>query len=104
MLIMSWCYCFAWTSDQAVFLRKWAHSQVQAGQTRLPEVPQTGLAGILLNRFNIMLIFVPLGWASHFFHWSDTWSFLLNLIAMLPLANIMGVATEELAIHTGQTV
>merc|ERR1719160_431147 len=41
---------------------------------------------------------------SHFMHWSDTWSFLLNLIAMLPLANIMGVATEELAIHTGQTL
>lgn len=108
LLIMSWCYCFAWSSDQAVFLRKWAHSQVQLGAqatpTRLLDVPNSGLAGILLNRFNIMLIFVPVGWASHLLHWSDTWSFMLNLIAMLPLANLMGVATEELAIHTGQTL
>merc|ERR1719161_1457449 len=111
ILIMSWCYCFAWSSDQAAYLRRWAHSQVQIGAAAvpkarldLPPMPQTGLTGILLNRFNTILIFVPLGWVSHFMHWSDTWSFLLNLIAMLPLANIMGVATEELAIHTGQTL
>lgn len=65
---------------------------------------ENGLKQILCNKMNVMLIFVPLGFLAHFLHWGVTVSFLINCAAMLPLAGLMGVATEELACHTGQTV
>merc|ERR1740130_786387 len=68
------------------------------------ELHETGLKSLLFTKMNIMLIFVPLGFAAHFLHWGVTTTFVLNMFAMLPLAGIMGVATEELACHTGQTV
>mmetsp|Transcript_5865 Transcript_5865/g.17352 ORF Transcript_5865/g.17352 Transcript_5865/m.17352 type:complete len:455 (-) Transcript_5865:86-1450(-) len=66
--------------------------------------PSNGMQAILLKRINILLIFIPLGWTAHWCHWQDTVTFLLNIIAVLPLASIMGVATEEIACHTGQLI
>lgn len=68
------------------------------------ELADTGLKSLLFTKMNIMLIFVPLGFMAHFLHWGVTTTFILNMLAMLPLAGIMGVATEELACHTGQTI
>jgi len=66
--------------------------------------PSTGLKALLFTKMNIMLIFVPLGFLAHFLHWSDSLAFFINCLSMLPLAALMGIATEELACHTGQTI
>lgn len=66
--------------------------------------PSTGLKALLFTKMNIMLIFVPLGFLAHFLHWSVSLSFFINCLSMLPLAALMGIATEELACHTGQTI
>lgn len=57
-----------------------------------------GLAHIVFfDPISILLICWPLGIAASFFGWSDIWKFWLNFIAMVPLAKILGDATEELA-------
>lgn len=53
---------------------------------------------------NLMLLAAPLAvWAS-LGGWSDLWVFVFNFIVMIPLANLLGEATESLAFHTGETI
>mmetsp|Transcript_1055 Transcript_1055/g.1860 ORF Transcript_1055/g.1860 Transcript_1055/m.1860 type:complete len:446 (-) Transcript_1055:94-1431(-) len=56
-----------------------------------------GLIEIFWSPFSVLLVFVPLG-AYSASHWGDGWTFILNFIALLPLAKILGDATEELAV------
>jgi Ca2+:H+ antiporter len=50
---------------------------------------------------NVMVIFVPFGIASHFV-WSPTITFILNFLAIIPLAKLLGFATEDIALRTGE--
>ncbi|CAI5743259.1 unnamed protein product [Peronospora destructor] len=53
---------------------------------------------------NLLLLAAPLAiWAS-FGGWSDLWIFIFNFVVMIPLANLLGEATESLAFHTGETI
>ncbi|KAL4158453.1 hypothetical protein PRNP1_004229 [Phytophthora ramorum] len=53
---------------------------------------------------NLMLLAAPLAiWAS-LGGWSDLWVFVFNFLVMIPLANLLGEATESLAFHTGETI
>ncbi|HEU4326609.1 MAG TPA: calcium/proton exchanger [Roseiflexaceae bacterium] len=51
-----------------------------------------------------MLVFLPLAFAAEFLHWSPLLIFTFSCIALIPLAGLLGEATEELAIHTGPKV
>lgn len=51
-----------------------------------------------------MLIFVPIAVIAEFFLHSDTLIFATSALALIPLAGILGEATEELAIHTGPKI
>ncbi|KAG9287143.1 hypothetical protein G9A89_001037 [Geosiphon pyriformis] len=53
---------------------------------------------------NFLLIFIPFGILAHFFNLSDTWVFTLNFLAIIPLAKLLGFATEDIAIRVGQTI
>ncbi len=53
---------------------------------------------------NLLLIFVPFGVISHFADWSASVTFFLNFLGMIPLASILGDATECLADHLGETI
>ncbi|KZV83141.1 calcium/proton exchanger [Exidia glandulosa HHB12029] len=58
---------------------------------------------------NILLVFIPVSWALHFL-WhdpsskQDTIIFVFSFLAIIPLAKLLGFATEELAIRVGQTI
>ncbi|CAG8814741.1 16275_t:CDS:2, partial [Gigaspora margarita] len=54
--------------------------------------------------FNALLIFIPLGIVGHFLVWSDTVVFVLNFLAIIPLADLLTFATEEIAKRAGPTV
>jgi len=56
-----------------------------------------GLKTIFLHPFSILLLALPFGLLAWYFKWGDGWVFWLNLIALIPLAKILGDATEELA-------
>ena len=51
-----------------------------------------------------MLIFVPIAVAAELLGWGATPIFILSALAIIPLAKLIGDATEELAIHTGPRI
>ncbi|CAK4669450.1 hypothetical protein LEN26_005640 [Aphanomyces euteiches] len=53
---------------------------------------------------NILLLLAPVAIVAHVCKWPDIWVFVLNFFVMMPLANILGEATEALAEHTGDTI
>jgi Ca2+:H+ antiporter len=56
------------------------------------------------NYVNVLLVFVPLGIISGVLHWKPTVVFILNFLAIMPLASLLSFATEELAVPLGQTL
>lgn len=63
-----------------------------------------GIMAILCTWLNLLLVFVPIGIWSHLHHWSCAARFSTNFVAIVPLAAILGAATEALAAHTGQMI
>jgi Ca2+:H+ antiporter len=53
------------------------------------------------NIIRAFLIFVPIGLYLGITHGSPTWTFVTCCLAILPLAGVMGEATENLTHHTG---
>lgn len=62
------------------------------------------LSGILFDWMNVMLVFVPLGLVAGHLRWSSLAVFATNFLAIVPLAKVLGAATESMANHTGQMV
>lgn len=56
-----------------------------------------GLKDILLSPISILLLCFPAGLAAFYQTWGDSYVFWLMFAAMIPLAKILGDATEELA-------
>lgn len=50
---------------------------------------------------NILLLAVPLALIAELVHWNPVWVFLIAAIALIPLAGLIGEATEALAMVTG---
>ncbi|KAL1405459.1 Vacuolar calcium ion transporter [Vanrija albida] len=74
-----------------------------------PGYVQSVKACILSSWINVLLVFIPVGWALHFVKHSnskisDTAVFMTNFIAIIPLAGLLGFTTEEVAMRLGQTL
>ncbi|OII74705.1 calcium antiporter [Cryptosporidium ubiquitum] len=59
---------------------------------------------IFFTKLNIFFLFVPFGVLSYYLEWGPLATFWFNFIALIPLANLLGIFTEELALHTGEVV
>jgi Ca2+:H+ antiporter len=60
-----------------------------------------------MSRFlglNLLLVFVPVSVVLELFHAPALWIFVTACLAIIPLAGLMGQATEELAKHLGSTI
>lgn len=56
------------------------------------------------SRLNYLLLFLPVSLGLHFLHGiNPLWTFTCAALAIVPLAGLMGTATEELAKHLGAT-
>jgi Ca2+:H+ antiporter len=53
---------------------------------------------------NILLIFVPLSFISHHLHWDAALRFGFSFIAIMPLAALLGNATDQMSLKLGQTM
>ncbi|KDO32542.1 calcium/proton exchanger [Saprolegnia parasitica CBS 223.65] len=53
---------------------------------------------------NILLLVMPFAVYSYYDNWGDIPVFVLNFLAMMPLANLLGEATETLAEHCGDMI
>ena len=54
-----------------------------------------------MKYLNLLLIFAPIAIIGSFLHMPETWLFIASALAVIPMAGILGRATEELAVHTG---
>lgn len=52
----------------------------------------------------MLLVFVPLGIIAGAMAWNQTAVFVLNFLAIMPLASLLSFATEELSVKLGQTL
>lgn len=59
---------------------------------------------LLSNYVNVLLVFVPLGIVAGALRWNHTVVFILNFLAIIPLASLLSFATEELSVKLGQTL
>jgi hypothetical protein len=61
----------------------------------------TGLYQMLTaSKMNMLLVLLPLAIASHYLSWAPDATFVLSLLAILPLAGLLGESTEEIALYT----
>jgi Ca2+:H+ antiporter len=56
------------------------------------------------NPLMILTIAIPIAFFAKFAVWSSTWVFILSTIGVVPMAGLIGQATESLAIYTGPKV
>ena len=61
-------------------------------------------ATILNSWINVLIIAAPVGIALHFAKVDGTIVFVVNFIAIIPLAAMLSFATEEIALHLGETL
>ncbi|CAE7219195.1 unnamed protein product [Rhizoctonia solani] len=76
-------------------------------EQKLAPPPTWTLSAVNIMKYsylNILLVFVPVSWACHFTHQSPTIIFIFSFLAIIPLAALLGFATEELALRVGQTL
>ncbi len=53
------------------------------------------------NPIHILLLAIPFALLAEFLHWQAGWVFALSALGVVPLAGLIGEATENLALHTG---
>lgn len=56
------------------------------------------------NYVNVLIVFVPLGIVAGALGWNPTAVFILNFLAIVPLAALLSFVTEELSAKLGQTL
>lgn len=64
---------------------------------------------MLASPLNLLLVFIPISWALHLVlpagsHNKDTLVFVFAFLAIIPLAKLLGFATEEMSLRVGQTL
>jgi len=94
------------------------HINASLEMQTMPEQPQTSsswlkpkqstfhtIKVILFSSYaNFLLVFVPVGISMHFVNVSSTIIFVMNFLAIIPLAGLLCFATEEISMHVGQTL
>ncbi|PIA17419.1 calcium/proton exchanger [Coemansia reversa NRRL 1564] len=58
---------------------------------------------ICASWFNLLLVFVPMGYLAYYLEWPVVAVFVLNYLAIIPLSALMGFATEEVSLRLGTT-
>lgn len=78
--------------------------QSSAGSGPVPTLAQS-LHWFLFNSYlNLLLAFVPLGFLAEKLGWSALARFSLNFLAIVPLAKLLGDATEQVSMQLGDTL
>ncbi|GAA6052372.1 hypothetical protein JCM3770_000210 [Rhodotorula araucariae] len=78
-------------------------------EPRVPVAKAPGWRSSLLNiarysYLNLLLVFVPVSWICHFTNQSPTLIFVVSFVAIVPLAALLGFATEDIALRVGETI
>lgn len=57
-----------------------------------------------MKYLRLLLIFIPISIVAEFIHFSPSLVFLFSALAIIPLAGLMGEATEEISFYTGPKI
>lgn len=88
-------------SDQQQDTQSQRASETSRSSFREPTVKEGLISFVTSSYINPLVIFIPFGIASHFV-WPPTVTFILNFIAIVPLAKLLGFATEDIALRVGE--
>jgi Ca2+:H+ antiporter len=69
-----------------------------------PSYKASLLAAARYSPLNVCLVFIPVSWALHFTHQSHTLVFVFSALGLIPLAALLGLGTEQIALRTSQAV
>ncbi|KAL7283672.1 hypothetical protein ACG7TL_003108 [Trametes sanguinea] len=83
------------------FVRRFIDSLSAEGEPSWLQSYRFFLFGSYLN---ILLVFVPLSFLSHFLNWDAALRFSFSFVAIMPLAAMLGTATDQLSLKLGQTL
>ncbi|MBL9124317.1 MAG: calcium/proton exchanger [Planctomycetaceae bacterium] len=72
-------------------------------QPSISWLAQAGRA-LVSRPLDALLIMLPVAWGMHYFEVGDLWIFIASAVAIIPLAGLMGRATESLAVTLGDGV
>jgi Ca2+:H+ antiporter len=56
---------------------------------------------VLGNKLNVLLVFIPIALVLDLVHFGEVWVFVTAALAIVPLAGLIGHATEELSLRAG---
>jgi Ca2+:H+ antiporter len=69
----------------------------------MPAIPAS-IRDALSARLNLLLVFAPMSWVADYLAPESYWPFVLAAVSVVPLAGLIGHATDELAAHAGPTL
>ncbi|KAF8154734.1 Sodium/calcium exchanger protein-domain-containing protein [Crassisporium funariophilum] len=69
-----------------------------------PTYYQSLMATIRYTPLNFCLVFIPISWAFHFSGQSATLVFIFSGLGIVPLAALLGLGTEQIALKTSQSI
>ncbi|TFK64541.1 calcium/proton exchanger [Pluteus cervinus] len=69
-----------------------------------PTYLQSFKAIITYSPLNVCLAFIPISWALAFTHQNSTLVFIFSCLGIIPLAALLGLGTEQIALRTSQSV
>lgn len=91
--------------DDGVDVKKTRTRSTLFGKETQTFTTASQLRATLFNSWiNVLLIFVPIGIAVNFANVPKVGVFVINFIAIIPLAAMLSYATEEIALRTGETI
>jgi len=92
-----------------------SHLGAHEGSPMLPPSPsrspsageptlRASLVALFSPKLNLLLVFCVLGPVAGVLKWGDTFAFTFNFLAILPLAQMLGNCTEEVALRVGEVI
>jgi Ca2+:H+ antiporter len=69
-----------------------------------PTYRASALNALKYSPLNICLVFIPVSWALHFTNQNATIVFVFSAVAIIPLAALLGLGTEQIALRTSTSV
>ncbi|CAG8743458.1 12619_t:CDS:2, partial [Racocetra fulgida] len=78
------------------------HGPIHIGPVSKPTITQSLKTALCSSKLNVLLAFIPLGFLAHYLRWKEAIIFVFNFLALIPLANLLGFITEDIANRSGQ--
>ncbi|KAJ7143740.1 Sodium/calcium exchanger protein-domain-containing protein [Mycena epipterygia] len=69
-----------------------------------PTYAASFMAVLRYSPLNVCLVFIPVAWAMHYTHQSATLIFVFCSLGIIPLAALLGLGTEQIALRTSHSV